>query len=539
MPIFQNDNNHRVQPIAPIEDKPDANINVEFDTASYYKNFQETGDIIIALSGFPDTITYYSKLMGNDDIVTNAGDIVDPTLLQYVRINNFEIRVTQAPEFTLDDSVNMSSVVGEANIYPVITPKIGDVLVKSIRTGNYSWGVFQVTAVTRKSMYKTSAWSITFSQIGYSESIRDRKSDPYVYLEFDFESNNLQKGINPLVPTISVGKYRSRDKLRNDIIKLYYTTFYSKSKGTLLVPTNDISVVYDQFVVKFWNSIVDMKELGDYKQPTEYHNANAVLDKSFTTVFDAYLEQSPMLLMSSCTNMSKISATAFSATYMKNTILVSDIDYLIFPYYQSLSDVTSVFPIEALIANQVDWVYPDGTSVLWSNENKHTKNNEYPEPQIVKWNNPNVENPPPVVTPLETNGLVTWCDDNGNLIDWSYNKLDPLHNTYSVDRVIWTGNSQYTILFPPDPYSAMVDYIIPPLPIVVTATYGNPYIFSLNFYNDEGELSLLETLISKVINNQVILLKDVYLAFEVVKRETLLDQFYHLPFIISLLQVAR
>jgi hypothetical protein len=78
--------------------------------------------------------------------------------------------------------------------------------------------------------------------------------------------------------------------------------------------------------------------------------------------------------------------------------------------------------------------------------------------------------------------------------------------------------------------------VIPPTDPIVLPT---PYIFSNNFYDSGVPDTLLEKLILSVISRKTISTKDVNQALEIVKTGTKLEQFYHIPFILSLLQVSR
>jgi hypothetical protein len=78
--------------------------------------------------------------------------------------------------------------------------------------------------------------------------------------------------------------------------------------------------------------------------------------------------------------------------------------------------------------------------------------------------------------------------------------------------------------------------LIPPaVPVVLPETY----IFSRNFYDNGLPDTLLEKLILNVISRKSITTKDVNVALEIVKTGSKLEQFYHIPFILSLLQVSR
>ena len=498
MPVFSDNknletkHNSLVRPVPPTE--PNEPILMELDSASIYKDLQYSGEIVIGISGSPESVTYYSKLIKGDDLVTNASDIIDGTILQYKRINNFEIRTTAAPTFTLDDSENTSIITGTANLYPVLTPKIGDILVKAILTSRGIWGVFQVTNVERKSMYNEPVWAITFSQIRFSKNIRDSESDKFVFFEYDFLVQNLEKGQNPLIPTITNVASQNNKILRSELIRIYYNRFYDKETGTFLVPTEAAGNVYDPFVVKFWNQIVDKSILPGLEVPIECQINNPYDRKEFITVFDVYINQSPGLLWSAVKEMSNVSAIFFSAAYLKLTIFSTGIDSIVYPYAYYNQKETSLFPETKVDSGDtiVNWTEAHEVG-LWINT--HQTEVDHDSHNFDK------------------------CDPNGpqsSVVEWEY--TSPTGATSNSDPQT-----------EPDALSG----------VDIRGITDSSYIFSKDFYTLGIGKTLLETLILKVINKQTILLKDVYLALEIVKREKILNQYYHLLFIISLLQVAR
>jgi hypothetical protein len=387
------------------------------DTASVFMDLQGGSDFILSLSGSPLTTTYYSTISRSDDLVINSHDVDDRTVKQYRRINKYEIRVTSAPEMSVDDSTNTATVTGQANVYPIVTPKVGDVFVQPIVSADGIYGTFQVTDVKRLSMYANSAWAITYSQIRYSHSELDEKSEPFVVMELDFLVSNLELGKNPLIPIDTNLLQQDCRVVRQELIELYYNAFYDKEVGTFLVPVTNKSKVYDPFILKFWNTIVDSSMYTGRTSPTEYPINTSVLARNFITVFDIYLEQSIGKLQTALKYFTNLSTSMFSAPYLKLTIFASGIHFVVYP---------------------------------------------------------------PTTDDLE---------------------LKPIFVS----------------------------------PIVPNST---PYIFSEDFYSGESSV-LLEKLILSVIKRKTILLKDVFTALELVKTDTRLNQFYQLPFIISLLQVAR
>jgi hypothetical protein len=347
MPLFDKKDVPRVlevpnvKPISPT--LPQEEMGMHLDTVSVFKELEYSGNFIVALNGSPDSVTYYSFLLDDDDLVINNRDVKDRTIKQCRRINNFEIRVTDAPTPTIDDEKNTSTVVASANIYPVITPLVGDILVKRIESRKKNYGIFQVTDVKRASMYEDSAWTITFSQIGYSESIRDPNSDPFVYMDFDFIVKNLEYGRNPLVLSVVNSSLQNQIQVRKDLIMRYYTTFFDKSSGTFVLPLEKYGKVVDPFIIKFWNATVDPMDYLGHKKPVDCQLNHPRQTKDFLTIIDAYLELSIDLVSSVEKTMRYTPTEEFASIWLKMTLLATSIDFIVFPRMEFNYKVKSMF----------------------------------------------------------------------------------------------------------------------------------------------------------------------------------------------------
>lgn len=347
MPLFDKKDVPRVlevpnvNPISPT--LPQEEMGMHLDTVSVFKELEYSGNFIVALNGSPDSVTYYSFLLDDDDLVINNRDVKDRTIKQCRRINNFEIRVTDAPTPTIDDEKNTSTVVASANIYPVITPLVGDILVKRIESRKKNYGIFQVTDVKRASMYEDSAWTITFSQIGYSESIRDPNSDPFVYMDFDFIVKNLEYGRNPLVLSVVNSSLQNQIQVRKDLIMRYYTTFFDKSSGTFVLPLEKYGKVVDPFIINFWNATVDPMDYLGHKKPVDCQLNHPRQTKDFLTIIDAYLELSIDLVSSVEKTMRYTPTEEFASIWLKMTLLATSIDFIVFPRMEFNYKVKSMF----------------------------------------------------------------------------------------------------------------------------------------------------------------------------------------------------
>lgn len=340
MPLFN------TTPVIPVPPTPVNTTEVIVDTASIYSNVKQSTPIIGYLTGSPWNCNYYNQYMTRSDVVINSNDVTDPTLKQYLKINNFELRVTDALSSDINPSTGTAVVTGSANVYPVLTPIVGDLIVGMVEDGTY--GIFEVTAATRASQFKESSWSITYSQIGYTTPTESEYYDAYVVANLVFDATLLNTGTNPLKSLSEYLQSVDKNVLLFNLINEYYMQFYDYLTRTFIVPNepDTLGVIYDPFVVDFWNLYVSRDAYPNIESPTSYDTTNSLIPQPFTTVFDAISKQSKAILNYCQQYMTNTSVDEFNATYQRHTMRVTPIDYVVFPNidYNNVGESTNTTP---------------------------------------------------------------------------------------------------------------------------------------------------------------------------------------------------
>jgi hypothetical protein len=344
MPLFNNNN-----PVLPVIPTPPAITNVPVvDTASLFSNLQYKKNIIGFLDGSPWSGIYYAQYLGLDDPVINSNDVNDPTLKQYLKIHDFELRVTSPLSVSVDAVTGTSTVGCEANVYPVITPISGDIFIAQIENGLY--GIFEVTTVIRASLFKESAWTINLSQIGYKEANTIANYDVFAVAELVFDANQLTIGDNPLSTKSEVEQKIEKYSLIQSLINDYYLNFFDTISNTFIVPnlTNESGRVYDPFLVKYWNTIIKKEWIVGFEFPTEYALRHSFCSKPFITFFDALQLQREDYLKYSVKMMKRTSVNKFNVLFQRHSLKISNLDYVVYPF------ISNSLPINTLTDASID-----------------------------------------------------------------------------------------------------------------------------------------------------------------------------------------
>lgn len=324
MPTFKN-----TAPVVPVIPSPPPTPSPPINTASVYSTLSNTEKVFTYIDGVPWPNTFYTQWMDNTDVVGNSGDILDPTLKQYTKINNYEIRVTQPLSPSTDTQLGTSTVSGVSNTYPGVVPMLGDIFIGMIEDG--SVGVFEITNVEKGSHFRGTACTITYQLKEYLTDTTFAHYDSFVINELYFDVTKLDSGSNPLFTKSEYDRIDNIDAIISDLVEGYIEAYYSVNLETFLVPQhNSTKKVYDPFLVEFWNKYIHDTTVYGIKKPLAYSISNGLHDRSFSTVLDAIGEQNDKILARCIPVMKNVATMLFDAPMQRNSIRLSSISEVVY-----------------------------------------------------------------------------------------------------------------------------------------------------------------------------------------------------------------
>jgi hypothetical protein len=342
MPLFK-----QTLPPTPTPINVDPNDSTASNIGGIYLTDDFTDDLVSQINGTSWNTTFYTQFLGSSDVVTNSNDVTDATLKQYIKINNLDLKVTSALTPSYDAATGTTTVTGIANTYPVMTPLIGDVFLASIQPGVI--GVFELTDVTPKTMFKQSIWEITYTQIGYSTPAIVAELDRFVVEILYFNLDKLIKERKPLLTSFEYNlEFTKIDKLIA-LCDYYYGEFNDPKINTFLYP--DFSKIYDVFLVEFFNKVIDGKILGGKPKPLYLDIRGFFNIGDFSTIFDIIVKQNPSMLANCVKTMTVRHPIGRTNMVFSNSLLALNITNLVFPtqvgdvVFKSLSDTSTITPI--------------------------------------------------------------------------------------------------------------------------------------------------------------------------------------------------
>lgn len=336
MPIFTD----QTPPV--VGTAPDVFNPVVLDTSTHYLSKNNPLPVTGFIDGSPWTVIYFNKYIGRDDVLSQTLDTNNPTIIQYLKIFNFELRVTSALASVHDDVTGTDTLTGEANVYPVITPILGDVFIGLIEPNVY--GVFQITLSSRKGIYGKSAWGITYSLISYLTPDYQAILNNYVIKEeVIFYKHLLGTQEGPLVTKSLNSQLIDKQTKYNEVLTNYYNTFYNLDLDSLVYDTVSYYTVYDPHLLRFFNRYISLTP--GLKKPIEFDSRNAFSTKKYNTVFDAIIHQNRFLLANAVKKMDIVSVANFQSLYIRYLLDTSNLNYIVLPFYTTERDISTILTL--------------------------------------------------------------------------------------------------------------------------------------------------------------------------------------------------
>ncbi len=317
----------------------------EYRTVSVDTRHTPRSSLLTYIQGKSWTVDYYGQVFDRDNELSGQQRGKPADQQQYRRIPNLEFKVSSAlEEGTSQESDTKSmNVVGASAVYAPVIPQHGDMFVGDIGGGRA--GVFQVTNVTRMSLFKNTVHTIEYLLIDYADSYMAdllKKTTVTHYFVKDF----LHYGRDPLLIEEDWNSLHEMQMSYEDLVSLYFDDFYSDKFQTLLVP-DQAQTTYDPYMVDFLRDVIGVQE-NEYMRKIRVLNVNAQRVSRNKTVLDAIKELSSGMLPSVVYTMQLQSTAQFKSHIMFNGI-----------YHSGIADV--VFPAEG--RTDVDAYYEDRLGV--------------------------------------------------------------------------------------------------------------------------------------------------------------------------------
>ena len=209
--------------------------------------------------GSPTVVTYYHRIDGGGNIRGTdlaIDDDLNRVHAAYLKIHDFELRITSSLQFDhlTDDALN--SLVGDAVTYPGFEPKVGDRFIMELDTGRF--GFLEINEQPKRLAVRSmSYWSIRFILTDWLDDTFLATVEAGVRQEGWFDKNRFLTEPGALLIKEEV-ILMTKAKVAVAQMTNYFTEkFFDRlTYGTYMRPDK----VFDPYVVDFLRQILDYSE---------------------------------------------------------------------------------------------------------------------------------------------------------------------------------------------------------------------------------------------------------------------------------------
>lgn len=304
-------------------------IEKEFDLERARENNARTPyrNLISHISGAPWAVDYYAQQVSSDDELQSLDVNLDPTLQQYLKIIDLELKVASYLNQTQNTESGSFDVTGESYIYPPLQPNKHDLFVADIGDGKK--GLFNIDEVTRLTVMKESCFNVSYTLLGYAEGEKFHNLEHKVVKTSYFVKKLLQFDEDPLVVDEEYNVFLTLNETRKTLLSSYLNEFFNKRISSLSVPEQE-GIVYDGNLVKFLKSFTDVSDNKFLKQIQQYtYELPGV--KPRLTIFDAIIRHYESLMPLVDQKFNVVSTRPFAKVPQYNGIYYTKATGVIYP----------------------------------------------------------------------------------------------------------------------------------------------------------------------------------------------------------------
>jgi len=230
----------------------------DFKTAVIDTRYTPLQDLLSYVEGSTWVVDYYSQVLDEHNELNGQDSSLSAVYQQYNRIWSLELKVTQdLSQVSQDETSSEITLQGSANIYPFMVPQVGDMFRTGIADGRE--GLFKVTSVQRRQMFKDAVHQIEYQLIAINDEIRIYDLDKKTQLTYYFVKDFLLNNQNPLLVEDQYNTAKKLEEYWHDLIYMYYHQYFSNEHRTILVPEQGF-VTYDHGLTEFVKTIMDSTE---------------------------------------------------------------------------------------------------------------------------------------------------------------------------------------------------------------------------------------------------------------------------------------
>lgn len=233
--------------------QPVANKTIAVDT-----KVDSLASLITHIAGYKWIVTYFSQYITRDDELATLEVNRPAVYQQYLRINDFEIRVSSPLNMSQNQETNETDYLGNGTVFAGVIPNVGDMFIADIGDGRA--GVFKITDTPQLSILRDNTSSVEYKLVGYAENyLADLESKTVKTTWYVRDFVDIGK-----TPLLVASEVQALKEIRQNLLaipKYYYSMFFNQNRATFLVPDQKYET-YDWGIVGYLRRLI----------PTDVHS---------------------------------------------------------------------------------------------------------------------------------------------------------------------------------------------------------------------------------------------------------------------------
>lgn len=294
-------------------------------------------EVLSALPGLQFKVTYLHRQVDENTLITQYDENLDLSLQNFVRINDFIIRVDTPLPSGIPDNMNGSGIV-DINI----TPTPNDVFLMKLPDGRVA--MFSITSVTRINYNNETLFNLEYSLYTAFETLDDpiyTKLLSSIVEEFYYNSDFRLSKANPLY---TKDEFIDRKLYLGYIDKLvshWNNSFITTDTNYYMGYLKDKDKFFDPFMERFILSTIGISNLNNSTELLELDNNDlSILDYTIKTDYLAsrILQYTEILSSGSLNSNPYLTGIVFSGSFNK-ILSVTNINDDTIPVDESIINV--------------------------------------------------------------------------------------------------------------------------------------------------------------------------------------------------------
>lgn len=248
------------------------------------------GTLLSFTEGIPVIVEYFKRrapYINTQSIDTSFSAERSSVHFSFDLVHNFEIRLKENLEISIDPATTETAINGVAIIYPGFKPNVGDMFYMKLPDAKI--GVFIVNITQPLTITRGTHYQIEFHFDGFLTAQTEERMKTVVSEEFWFDKQRYFSDEAALLTSKSYNQLELLVKCRSAIISRLMNKFYNTSEKTIVRPDG----IYDPFLVEYLTNKITIRD----SRRDLCQIFNPFINKFDNTIWQAFLNQDISTLM--------------------------------------------------------------------------------------------------------------------------------------------------------------------------------------------------------------------------------------------------